>query len=272
MTASQTNAKDFNPNKLKLTKVASYERTIYATIERAWENVLDWAHLPHLHDTSFNFVELDTAGAWGWRTWSNAEHSDHIELTLSDDSRYVARTYQAGHQVSEIWTTLTADGDNTAIKVDFHLPDIKPEAAPKLGKLMTKLYTQLWDEDEGMMQERHWRLNESRNNAVALDLGSIDALKAQLSQNEAITFQLERREYQLRWHENSFKVLPTICPHLLGPLKDADLAQGTVRCPWHGYVFNIETGNCVVPANSACHLPKSPHLTEQNNRIIASFK
>jgi nitrite reductase/ring-hydroxylating ferredoxin subunit len=34
----------------------------------------------------------------------------------------------------------------------------------------------------------------------------------------------------------------TICPHWLGPLDDAAPENGILRCPWHGYRFDMRTG------------------------------
>ena len=70
MPAHQTNALERNPNGLNLTRVAEYRRDIRASLERVWENVLDWEHLPHLHATSFGYCELDEAGDWGWEILS----------------------------------------------------------------------------------------------------------------------------------------------------------------------------------------------------------
>jgi nitrite reductase/ring-hydroxylating ferredoxin subunit len=36
----------------------------------------------------------------------------------------------------------------------------------------------------------------------------------------------------------------TTCPHWLGPL-GAAAEDGIVRCPWHGYLFDIRTGESV---------------------------
>lgn len=58
MPAQQTNTHARNPNGLDLVRVARYERTIRADIERVWENVLDWEHLAHLHDSSFDHIDL----------------------------------------------------------------------------------------------------------------------------------------------------------------------------------------------------------------------
>ena len=50
-----------------LASVATYRRTVAASLERVVENVLDWEHLPWLHRASFSSVELVDAGESGWR-------------------------------------------------------------------------------------------------------------------------------------------------------------------------------------------------------------
>lgn len=39
-------------------------------------------------------------------------------------------------------------------------------------------------------------------------------------------------------------VLREVCPHMGGPLSEASYCQkdGTLQCPWHGYVFDVATG------------------------------
>lgn len=269
MGAKQQNATEFNPNGLALTCVATYEREIGAPLERVWENVLDWEHLPFLHSTSFGFVELDEAGDWGWRTWSSEGHADHIELVIADHSRYVARSYLAGNQVSEIWTTLTAADSRTGIRVDFHLANVKAENETPLGEAMLALYTRLWDEDEAMMMERHLRLHEQRDAVDSVDLGSVAELTARVAQGETLTFQLQRREFQLRLSNDQLIVHHTICPHLLGPLKDSDISGGELTCPWHGYRFDLDSGECVFPAHATCRLASRPELHVDAGRLIA---
>jgi len=34
-----------------------------------------------------------------------------------------------------------------------------------------------------------------------------------------------------------------VCPHWLGPLKEP-VVDGSIRCPWHGYVFDLVDGRC----------------------------
>lgn len=272
MSAQQRNAGEFNPNNLALTRVATYNRLIRAPLERVWENVLDWEHLPWLHKNSFNFIEVDTAGDWGWRTWSNPEHTDHIELTVASEDSYVARSYVSGSQVSEIWTTLTPQDADTQVHVEFHIPDVDADSIDKLGELMTGLYTVLWDEDEAMMIERHTRLHESREIHNEMSLGNRDELVSRLVSGETLTFQLMRREYQLRHHNGELLAHSTICPHLLGPLIDSDLSSGELFCPWHGYRFNLETGDCVSPAAANCKLARPPTLSIEDGIVIATSK
>jgi DNA-binding XRE family transcriptional regulator len=45
----------------------TYTREVRAGIERIWENVFDWEHLPVLHEIYFTDVDLIDIGSWGWR-------------------------------------------------------------------------------------------------------------------------------------------------------------------------------------------------------------
>jgi len=47
-----------------LALTVTYNREIRAGIKRIWENVFDWEHLPILHETHFNAVELLDIGSW----------------------------------------------------------------------------------------------------------------------------------------------------------------------------------------------------------------
>ncbi|MFT4614678.1 MAG: nitrite reductase/ring-hydroxylating ferredoxin subunit [Bacteroidia bacterium] len=270
MTALQHNSTAHNPNNLALSRVACYERIIRAPIVRVWENVLDWEHLPHLHATSFDYVALDSGGDWGWRTWSDPQQSGYVELCVTSDERYVARSYQGGQQITEIWTTLKSAHNHTAITVEFYIPDIDESAIDAVGDMMVSLYTTLWDEDESMMCARHQRLQEVRENNESVTLGREQVLIQRLNAGETITYQLKKREYQLRYLNDQWVTHATICPHLLGPLTNSDLSQGRLTCPWHGYQFDLATGECLSPAHGTCSLPANARLRVEDGEIIAS--
>ena len=51
-----------------------YRRVIRASLDRVWENVLDWEHLPHLHKESFRAIAPIRVDRDGWR--ANVELAD----------------------------------------------------------------------------------------------------------------------------------------------------------------------------------------------------
>ena len=42
--------------------------------------------------------------------------------------------------------------------------------------------------------------------------------------------------------ENGFFALDGLCPHQSGPLGRGQLSGDTVTCPWHGWQFDVATG------------------------------
>ena len=93
------------------------------------------------------------------------------------------------------------------------MPEVAPERAARTGAFYVKLYTLLWDQDEAMMMRRQAFLDGRLPNAM--------------------------REVEL----NGARIRhATVCPHRGGPLHDAPVEDGCVRCPWHGYRFDLRTG------------------------------
>ena len=42
--------------------------------------------------------------------------------------------------------------------------------------------------------------------------------------------------------EGEFFALDGICPHQGGPLGEGEIVGCVVTCPWHGWQFNVQTG------------------------------
>ena len=61
--------------------------------------------------------------------------------------------------------------------------------------------------------------------------------------------------------EGQWVVYPAQCPHQLGSLESAPLVDGVVRCPWHGYEFDVRTGACI--SGSHCQFGRMPTVAEQ---------
>lgn len=233
-----------------LTRVATYERTVGASSDRVWENVHDWEHLPWLHSGSFSSIECTESGPWGWRARvglqpAAAGREILLELVLEPSGdRYVSRVLEGDGARSEIWTSVEPrDESHTAIRVEFWLPDVDPEHASALGQAYTSLYTRLWDEDEGMMVRRALELDarpRTRPGAGEgrLDLGPLEALRARLP----LCVGLRGRRYVVREVDGELVAHASRCPHLLGPLELGEVEDGVVTCPWHGYRFDVRSG------------------------------
>ena len=236
----------------RLTRVALYPRAVRASLERVWENVRDWEHLPWLHHESFGSIARIDSGEWGWRArvgLQPAATREAIEIELRIDApaeRYVVRTLDGPGTGTAIWTRLhRVHPHRTDIEVEFLVPGVEGASARALGRVYTHLYTRLWNEDEAMMTRRETLLARRRDAAPAaapvapIDLGDLEALRAQLPrlvETSAGPVRIVEVEGELVAHAAT-------CPHWLGPLDTCPVeAGGTVVCPWHGYRFDLATG------------------------------
>jgi len=144
-----------------LTLVATYRRTIHASLERIWENVLDWEHLPWLHRKSFAAIQLLEQTPEGWRArviLTPAEKKREAVIAIETDMpnlRYWSRTVEGQGAGNGVLTCLSPVSQHaTDLVVEFHAPSLPPDKAQALGDAYLRLYEQLWDEDERMMQRR----------------------------------------------------------------------------------------------------------------------
>src|SRR2546428_3975020 len=58
-------------------------------------------------------------------------------------------------------------------------------------------------------------------------------------------------------HADRLFVMREVCPHMGGPLGEAKFCAGdrTLNCPWHGYVFSVETGELTRNPNEQIMAP-----------------
>lgn len=234
--------------------VATYRRAIGASLERVWENVLDWEHLPWVHSGSFSAIRCLDAGPWGWRadvTYPGSDTRSNIELSTDRDaSRYVTRVIDGPGSGGEIWTSLSAAGERVSDIVVEFCAQVPPGVdAKSLGRGYLALYERLWDEDESMMQQRQDELDRREALGSAPDvarspsttpilLGTLNELRS------ALPLDIEVLGARLRISEidGSWVLYSLTCPHTLGPLDDCAVVDGKVTCPWHGYRFDLATG------------------------------
>lgn len=158
------------PARPRVPHVGTYQRELPVSLERRYENAIDWEHLAYLHPSSFAKIDCLEAGEWGFRArvWDqpyDERRSFVIELRLNRDyRRWITTELEGPTAGSEIFTHAVPTGAlSTTVLVDFFVPGSDPERAPKLGELYTNLYARLYDEDVWMMSERQRQLDRLKN-------------------------------------------------------------------------------------------------------------
>ncbi len=258
----------------RLTHVGTYRRDVHASIERVWENALDWEHLPWLHSSSFSAVTLLERSSAHWRAAMTVAGLLPLRMVVelrTDRARlaYMTKTLEGLGAGTEIRTQLERLGDRTTrIAVGFHLAGAARLVARGAGARYTQLYTRLWDEDERMMQQRQAVLDDddARRRAKAelttsdgtsdrrVALGHVDSLRGRLP----LIVETGRGPVRIVDTESELVAYRTRCPHLGGPLDDATVVDGIVTCPWHGYRFDVRSGAPV--GAHACRLLAAPRV------------
>ncbi|MGO9455245.1 MAG: Rieske 2Fe-2S domain-containing protein [Candidatus Binataceae bacterium] len=250
----------------RLPHIGTYRRELPVSLERLYENAIDWEHLPYLHRTTFSRIEPIDAGKWGFRArvWSHPHDERRafvIELKLNRDCRrWITSTLDGPGTGTEIWTHAFSTGERrTMIVVDFFVPGASDERVPKLAEYYQTVYARLYDEDVEMMTTRERELDRVRDGSAPRAqtrslIGGIADIRARLP----LDLELDGRRFRIVEIGGDLIAYSTRCPHSLGPLGDARLEGGTIECPWHGYRFDIRTGRCV--SGAPCNLAPSPAI------------
>src|SRR5262249_33163390 len=205
---------------MRLTRVATYQRTVRASLARVRENVLDWKHLPWLHPGTFSPARLLERRADGFRVETaprGAAAGELLEIDVAFEPgglAYHSRTVAGRGAGTDIVTHLESQGPHaTHVAVEFLLPDMAPERRGRIGAFYVCLYTPLWEQGEAMRVRRQALLD----GRLATRMREVEVDGARIRH-------------------------ATVCPHLGGPLDEAPVENGCIRCPWHGYRFDVRTG------------------------------
>ena len=134
-----------------------------------------------------------------------------------------------------------------------------------IGQYYQALYSVLYDEDESMMSGRQQALDvikHQQKSAKPLSLGKLGKLRLALP--KVITH--GGRDWRIVEVAGELAVHSTLCPHMLGPLSESTVQNGVIECPWHGYKFNVVTGQ--QSDGGKCKLATPPVITvDQNNNV-----
>ncbi|MDQ3299867.1 MAG: Rieske (2Fe-2S) protein [Myxococcota bacterium] len=252
---------------------ASYRRTLDVSIDRIWENALDWEHLPHLHASTFATIDLIERRAdpelWRARVEVRGLYRQQLVLELRTDRprlSYVTRTLAGFGRGTEVRTTLQPRGErSTDIVVEFHLA-VPRLVAPLAGVAYRRLYDRLWSEDLVMMRHRQRVLDAAaarrteRAAARATEPASpaphVIGLAHELRARTPLLVTTPQGVFRVVSIGSDLHAHTVQCPHLGGPLDAAAVVDGVITCPWHGYQFDVVTGRPV--GAHRCRLSRAP--------------
>lgn len=231
--------------------LGNYRRTLPTNMARMMENAHDWEHLPYVHASSFASIDLIAQGDWGWRAKIGLPGGGYQLLDLLVDgpkNYWVSTVYSGPGEGTQIHTQATAlSEDEIEVDVRFYLPaaPVDDETGKAVHAYLADQYRQLYDEDIGLMSGRQsaledrvrWRKGQSADAAVLV------GLEVELSRNMVHLVETETGRFCVRYWSGTWVAHSAVCSHLLGPLGESDIdADGAITCPWHGYRFDVSTG------------------------------
>ncbi|MFN3214316.1 MAG: Rieske 2Fe-2S domain-containing protein [Henriciella sp.] len=248
------------PNQVDFDRVAglhylgNYVRRLPINLARMMENAYDWEHLPFVHSSSFSSIDLIDSGTWGWRAkiglpeGAPASHQ-LLDLLVESDKHYWVSTVFSGPGTGiEIHTQATELAENEIeVDVRFYLPEA-PEnetGAEMILAYMQQQYATLYDEDLDLMSGRQEALDDRlRWAANAPDPKDILVGRTDdLDPDQVHVVEMEQGRFCVRQWQGRWLVHSAVCTHLLGPLENSSVDEnGQVTCPWHGYHFDVQTG------------------------------
>ena len=262
---------EVNPHPLRL--AGRYERVVGASLARVWENVFDWEHLPALHAEDFHAVTLVDWADWGWRVRlvnqpGDLKSAQIIEMRADKaGGRYCAVTLDGPGAGTEIRTRLNPlSPRRTAVAVEFHVPESRPDRLARIGKRYAEIYRRLWDQDEAMMVVRERALAARRRRRAQTprtrNLGRFEAVREAAPM--VVTFGGAR--FRIVELDGALIAYAATCPHWLGPLDGVPAESGVVRCPWHGYAFDLRTGRSC--DGHGLRLEPAPQVSVENGCVL----
>jgi len=89
---------------------------------------------------------------------------------------------------------------------------------------------------------------------------------ATLDTAQSYTIETATGRYCVRFWQGEWIAHSAVCPHQLGPLQDSDVdSEGRITCPWHGYKFDLKTGESNDGACAA--LSAAPDLVVRDGEL-----
>lgn len=88
---------------------------------------------------------------------------------------------------------------------------------------------------------------------------------SEIGEGKQFRFELDGREFMICNRDGNFHAVDGVCPHRGALLIQGDVSGTTVSCPWHGWEFDIVSGEGMTnPSSSLCKHP----VTVENGTIF----
>lgn len=103
-------------------------------------------------------------------------------------------------------------------------------------------------------------------NAYDTQFHPLEALD-KLVDNYRKVFFIKGQDLLLLQHEGKRYLLENICPHAAYPLHEGLIIGSDLRCPMHGYLFDLHSGACTYYTEGPCRGLKVYTLVEQGAMV-----
>jgi nitrite reductase/ring-hydroxylating ferredoxin subunit len=246
--------------------VCTHRGTVPVGIERLHEIALDWRRLPHVHHHTIGSIVCLSfdAASWRARVSTAGGASWDVELLLDRRARCcrLRLRQDAGGGVMVRVTVQPRSLDQSDVQASLFVADQSALDLAGLREQWLQVIGLFWEGDEAMMVERQRQIDR-RVDVAGPDRQREFGLREGLAL--PLVFELGSREFVLADVGGQLVAFPRRCPHQLGPL-DGALDGRLLTCPWHGYQFDVVTGENV--SGGECRLTGMPDVDCSGGRVI----
>ena len=83
-------------------------------------------------------------------------------------------------------------------------------------------------------------------------------------ENEMRLARIGKKEVILTRAGGELVAFSNVCPHAAADLSKGRLARGQIKCPDHGYTFDVHTGRATWPEGEGCRLFRYPVKVDED--------
>jgi nitrite reductase/ring-hydroxylating ferredoxin subunit len=90
---------------------------------------------------------------------------------------------------------------------------------------------------------------------------------AQMQDGYRKVFRVAGHHLLLLHHAGKSHLLDNICPHAGYPMDAGQIIENHLRCPMHGYLFNLDNGDCRESYEGPCNGLRIYTLVEHDGQV-----